>query len=304
MRRPLQFVKKNGEVIDALLSAAAERDANGEIVGSISVVTDVTARLEAERRARHLHGQLFSVLDELSQVEEQERQRIASDLHDRVGQGLVIARMKLAEVNARLGTAGSGTDLEELAAALDQALVDTRTLTYEISPPILYEVGLEAALEWLVTQLSERHALPIELRSDGSAQSLPQPLQILAFKAAQELLTNVVKHADACRAWVALELDGRFLKLRVEDDGVGAERIEEVSRMDSSGGFGLFSIRNRTAYFGGETCIGPGAVGGTRVELRLPVDGGRGPDHGRSEVTLPGRSVASRPETRSTCDCG
>jgi signal transduction histidine kinase len=150
---------------------------------------------------------------------------------------------------------------------LDQSLADIRSLTFEISPPVLYDYGLGEALEWLAEHMKQRHGLAVELHREGEARGLDLDRQVSLYRACQELLVNVVKHARAQRAWVALSSQPGQTVLEVRDDGRGFDAAVLEGR---SGGFGLFSIRERLEPLGGGMRVDSAPGRGARITLRLP----------------------------------
>lgn len=142
-------------------------------------------------------------------------------------------------------------------------------MTFELSPPVLYELGLEAALEWLAEQFQKRHRIPCELKDDGRAKPLGDDVRAMLFRAANELLLNVAKHAHAHAARVSVRRLAQEVRVTVEDDGVGFDTSEARAR---SRGFGLFNIRERLEQIGGHVEIKSGPGRGTRVTIAAPLE--------------------------------
>lgn len=214
---------------------------------------------------------LRSMASELLLVEERERRRIASEMHDRVGQALALSKIRLAalikaEKNSRLGQG-----LEGVRKYIDQAILDTRSIIYKISSPILYELGLEAALEWLVEQVQEEHGIQSSFSSDGADKPLDEDVRVLLFQSVGELLVNVVKHAGAGRVAVRCRRDGGHIHIEVEDDGRGFAPGEKSGKRRSDAGFGLFGIRERLNHVKGSMEIQSSPGNGARVILRATL---------------------------------
>jgi len=207
---------------------------------------------------------------ELTRAEERERHRLASALHDGVSQDLSAVTLK---VGLLTGSAPS-EQLREALAGIEKVLVELGTsltsLTFELCPPVLYERGLEAALAWLVDRFRRRTAIGIRLVTDGLARPLDVAHRSLLFQIARELLTNVVKHAQATRAVVTVAETPSGVSLGVEDDGVGFDPVVARARAKEDVGFGLFSIRQRLSHLGGllEVASGPGR--GSRLVAVVP----------------------------------
>lgn len=248
---------------------------------------EVAARTaEARRRAELL--QALTV--ELSDAEERERRRVAQILHDQVQQLLVAARMRIQLLTRRV----RGTDLIEPVAAaddlIDQAIQESRTLTSELSPPVLLDAGLDVALEWLVTWMREKHGLIVSLEVRGEVAHLPENLAALLFRAVRELLFNVRKHAGVDRAAVIVERNGWTVRVTVEDQGVGLDAAAPRPAQKTPGHFGLFSLQERLAYIGGKISIESGPGRGTRVMLVAPIEDATRrdvPERADQELELP-----------------
>jgi signal transduction histidine kinase len=210
------------------------------------------------------HEQLRALAAQLSLTEERERRAIAADLHDHIGQMLATAKIKLGALTEDRG-------IVEIRQLVDEALRYTRSLTLELSSPVLYELGLVPALESLAERVQEKHGLPVAVDDDGASKPLDETVKVVLFKAARELLMNVVKHARARRATVIVRRTGEWVELVVEDDGTGMPAEKTAAASVRSGGFGLFSIREGLRHCGGEFELRSGSGSGTRARLRAPL---------------------------------
>ncbi|MFQ5674327.1 MAG: PAS domain S-box protein [bacterium] len=269
--REFKFRHKNGAPLWALLATNPLVDKEGNYTGTLAMVTDITDRKEAEEKMNRYQDKLRALAAELSSAEEQERRRIAADLHDRIGQSLAISKMRLAELRQTVQSTEITSQFEEFQKALDQAIKDTRTLTYEISPPLLYELGFEEALEWLTEEFSNEHALEVKFSDDGKTKKLDEPMCIFLFRAVRELLVNIIKHAKAKSVAVTIRKNRKTVQLQVSDDGVGFDTSKPRSKMEQAGGFGLFNIRDRLDYYGGKLEIRSQQGQGTHVILSAPL---------------------------------
>ena len=144
----------------------------------------------------------------------------------------------------------------------------TRSLTLELSPPILYEIGLEAAIEWLAERTQRDHGLLATVCDDGQSKPLPEEFRAELFNAVRELLFNVVKHARAKSVGIRLSRCGDMYEIVIEDDGIGFEANMQVA---TSSGFGLFSIRDRISHLGGRFQVDSAPGRGCRVTLQVPL---------------------------------
>jgi signal transduction histidine kinase len=224
---------------------------------------------EEERQAYQQH--LQSLASDLLFTEERERRRFAIDLHDSIGQVLAMTKLKLDMLQAQMESAKLAGDLDEARQFVGQAIQQARSLTFELSPPVLYEVGLEAALEDLVERIEERHGLRINFTDDRRPKPVGEDLRIYLFRAVRELLVNIVKHANARSVKVAVGRRDDEIRIEVADDGVGFEASDLNSHMSRGGKFGLFSIKERLQHLGGHLEIVSGPEEGTKVILLAPV---------------------------------
>ena len=205
-------------------------------------------------------------------TEERERRHIATELHDRIGQTLAVTKIKLGELREASASSEVAKALGEIRGFIEQTIQDTRSLTFELSPPVLYELGLEAALAWLINQTREKHGLRIELKDDGQSKPLDNGCRVIVFQAARELLFNIVKHARAHSATVSVRKDDNDIRIDIEDDGIGFDSSELEATEIGSRGFGLFSIRERLRPLGGRMEIHSEPGGGTHVTLVAPLN--------------------------------
>jgi two-component system, NarL family, sensor kinase len=230
-------------------------------------------REQARRQLVEYQEHLRSLATQLALGEQQERRRIAELLHDRVGQSLALLCLKLAQARALAGDDGLTELLDEAQEIGARLSADTRTLTFELFPPILYELGFCHAVDWLAEQFHEQYGLVVELHLEGDFDPQSDQLRTTLFQAVRELLTNVAKHAQAQRVRIELTARRDRLLVAVEDDGSGIEPDRAAARMSPhGGGFGLFNLRERLSYLGGNMTVETASGGGTRVVLEAPRD--------------------------------
>lgn len=242
----------------------------GAIIGTTGIARDITERKEAERTLQTYQEQLSELADRLALAEERERRRIASELHDQVGQTLAFAKMKLDEL-ATVVSREKKPLVSELAEALELSISDVRSLTFQLSPPVLYELGFSAALDWLGDWLKEKHGLHVRVSDDGGSRLLGEEARGVLFQVVRELLINCVKHAKTPEAWVSIRTGSDTLQLEVADDGKGFHAVDSPTTCGVGGGFGLFNVRQRIGHLGGELRIESGIGRGTVVRLSVPL---------------------------------
>jgi signal transduction histidine kinase len=236
---------------------------------------EVLQRKQAEEQLAAYQADLRSLASQLTLAEERERRRLAVRLHDQIGQNLAISHIKLEELQAGLkdhGLSGLAGEVQYLARLIKETIVETQSLTSRISPPILYDLGLEAALEWLTDRFSHQHGLLTYFESDRQPKPVDDNLKVLLFQAVQELLVNIVKHAKAHSLKVSMWRQEDNLCIGVEDDGVGFNPARPDYRRREGGGFGLFSIRERLRPLGGKLEVKSEPNGGTEFVLSVPLE--------------------------------
>ena len=254
---------------------------------AVAFVRDVTAQRKVEADVLAYQERLQRMSFDAIVTEESERRRIAIELHDRMGQALALAQIKLTSVRGDLeGDVRSSVD--GAVELLEQAIADARGLIFELSPPILYDLGLKEALDWLAEDLENRHGIKVEISDDGAYKKLDDAAKGVVFRAVRELLMNVLKHAQSPAAKVSLRsADGHFL-IDVEDQGLGFE-LGSPKGPAGNQGFGLLSVREQISRLGGELTIDSAPGRGTLASVCVPL---------RASSVPPG------PDTGETADAG
>jgi signal transduction histidine kinase len=222
---------------------------------------------------RHYHLQLQSLTSELERAEERERKRLAANLHDGISQMLAITMIKLDGLRLALAASPHAEELNEMRDLLVQTIENTHTVTFDLCPRVLYELGFEAATESLVEQIQIKHNILTRLVSDRIPILLDNDIRIMLYQALRELLINVVKHAQAKSILVSIQHQESRLLISVHDDGIGFSVAELDSRenLPISGGFGIFHIRERLKYLHGAIEIESAAGQGTRITMFVPL---------------------------------
>jgi signal transduction histidine kinase len=261
-----EALKKAHADLEKVVAARTEelRETNAALRTQISEHGRARKKIELHQR------QLRQLALELSLAEERERKEIAEDLHDHIGQALAFIKMSVAAFRGDPAFVDFRDKTDEILALLDQTIRYTRDLTLEISPPALYELGLEAALDGLAERFRAQHGLSVVLEVPPETKGLDEEVVVLLYRWVQELLTNVVKHAGAGRSWVRIRLENQCVRVEVEDDGRGfdPEALKSAGVNDS---FGLFNIREKVKYLGGEMDVKSSPGAGTTVVLVFPT---------------------------------
>jgi PAS domain S-box-containing protein len=244
-----------------LIRGEPVRGVNGEILKWFGTCTDIEDLKQASEQLRRISS-------ELTVAEQRERQRLAQVLHDGLQQILVGAKYRLALLE-RGGEIQQTT--AQVAELIDDAIETSRSLTAELSPPILLQKDFVAALEWLARWMRNKHGIEVSLTAGARIAHLKEDAILLLFQAARELLLNVVKHAGVKNAYIELDqLDGH-ISMTVEDKGAGFDQNMLAIRGGQSSGTGLFGISERLSYIGGRIEIDSAPGLGSRFRLIVPI---------------------------------
>jgi PAS domain S-box-containing protein len=233
-----------------------------------AVLRDITQRRCAEEELREMNRQLRSLSASLQEVREQERTRIAMELHDDLGQQLTGLKLELSWLSGRLKE-GRHATVEEVAAMrqlLDRAIASVRRIATELRPLILDDLGFGEAVAWQTSEFARRSGLEVSLDLQAQALVRDDVVATALFRIVQESLTNVVRHAGATSVEVSLTAEDTDLVLRVRDNGSGI-----VADGRTSSGIGLVSMRERATALGGHLKIAGLAGAGTTIEVTLPL---------------------------------
>ena len=237
-------------------------DLDGNFAGFIGSVYDITDRKQAEETLRQAQTRLL-------QAQEEERKRIAREIHDELGQHLTMLRFGL--VKLAQAKQPPPAQLQEQARALTQpvdAMIDTvRRIATTLRPAILDDLGLQATLEWLVTDFRDKTDIPCDVSLTPLPNELDDTRSITLFRILQEALTNVARHAQATRVTIRLQRTGDALVLEVHDNGRGLTEAQRTS----PAAIGLFGMHERALLVGGDVTIRSRPTEGTTVTARIPI---------------------------------
>jgi signal transduction histidine kinase len=224
-----------------------------------------------EERVEEYQRQLRRLASELALTEARQRRIIAGELHDHIGQALAFIRMHLVRLRGDAVFSGFEDSIAEVLKLVDQAINSTRSLTFQISPPVLYELGLGPALEWLGETLGAEHGVTVSVRADRAIDALADDTRVLLFQAVRELLVNAIKHAAPQGVEVTADVQEDDVVVVVSDDGCGFD-VARADVVDADAmKFGLFSIRERLDYLGGSMAVESRPGSGTSITLRTPL---------------------------------
>ncbi len=267
-----KYIREGKEVIVHTVKTLV-RDEQGNVTGILGVFWDITSQRLAQKRLLDYQKRLRDLTSEMSLAEERERRRLAIELHDQITQNLILFKINLGSLRQKELPAELRKPLDEIYEDINQIIQDTRSLTFDLGSPTLYELGLEAAIrEWLNEEVQQKHGIKTEFENDSQPKSLDDDICALLYRAVRELLVNVIKHANAQHVKVSVYKEKNNIYINIIDDGSGF--ISGVDNFPSkrTGGFGLFSIRERLSYLGGSIEIDSRPSQGTRVTLAAPMN--------------------------------
>ena len=236
----------------------------------LATCLDITELRNVERELYRYQDQLRALTSRMTLTEEYERHQIAVNLHEQIGQALVVSKMKLGALRQAATTHEMIHALDEIRELISQIIQDTRSLTFELSPPVLHELGLKAGLEWLVEKFADQGTIRYTYEDKGNTIDLDSNIRVLLFRATRELLFNVQFHSNATHAGLLLSVDDRNIHIRVEDNGVGFDLAKIDEKVAELSGVGLFGIRERINHLGGRFEIESRLNRGTRVTIVSP----------------------------------
>ena len=248
-------------------TASPIKDNNGEVTGAIETLEDVTERKNAEENLRHY-------LQETTRAQEEERKRIARELHDDTAQDLVVLSRQLDSFVVSAINHLSVEDIsyvEGLRQQTERILDGVHRFSQDLRPSVLDDLGLVPALEWLTSDLTNHFGIAIALEVLGSVHRFPPEIELILFRIAQEALRNVWKHSEASKAWVTVEFGDDKTVLTVKDNGRGFELPERIEDLAVVGKLGLAGMQERAQLTGGRLTLQSEPTKGTTVIVEVPI---------------------------------
>jgi PAS domain S-box-containing protein len=250
---------------------------NGKYAGTRGICFDITKRKKADlallknmKRIQQYQKMLKNLNMEITMIEERERRRIAEYMHDSLGQTLSLAFLKLSSIDDKKFQPEVRKQIDEIYILLTKAINESRVLTYDLSPPILYELGLIPTFKWRLEQIEKMNHLENQLVGEEIKINIKKEITIFIYRIVNELLQNVLKHAQASKIILEIaEKNGKYL-ISVKDNGIGfnKEKLNGKKRLE---GFGLISIKERLESLKGRLIIKSERGLGTNATIEIPV---------------------------------
>ena len=269
IRHMLPYRAEDGRIEGVIVTYGDISETKRAAEESTAALRRMAESLEEQVRTRT--AQLSKLSTELTLTEDRERRALAQDLHDDLGQVLAIVKIKLTALYTDQDLGKFMGPLKEIETLVDQANKSMRSLALQLSPPVLYTLGLVPALNWLAEEIERVHGLIVNVHDDDQPKPLDERRRITLFRAVRELLVNVAKHAHATRAIVtSLRKDGQLI-LAVSDSGCGFDYLKTLSLTPGSGGLGLIGVQERLSLIGGAMHVDSSPDDGTTITLSTPL---------------------------------
>ncbi len=207
----------------------------------------------------------------ITNTQEEERKRIARDLHDDTVQSLIAIGQRLELVKgARNDPESARTRLGDVRAMVTGTIASVRQFSRDLRPLALEDLGLAAAMQYLVNQLAQSEGIDVNFKVEGEVEGLSNEMQVAIYRILQESLNNIKKHANATEVDVLAQFTPHYVKLIITDNGQGFEMPEAITDLASRGSFGVMGIYERAQLFGGEVVVKSRPEHGTTVQMSMP----------------------------------
>lgn len=268
-RLEIEIRRPNGRAGWLLIRGEAVRDATGAVAGLSGTAQDVTESKKAELELQRAKDQLRALSTYQETMLEEERKRIAREVHDEMGQLLTALKMDISLIRMRFGKEAEIREkAEDMRILVEKTIQVVRQVASNLRPAAL-DLGLPAAIEWLAEDFQHRWEIECEVRLGSGETALDDSRATAVFRVVQESLTNVARHADASKVVIKLDAQDGRLRLRIWDNGCGFDPFEVRDKT----GFGILGMRERILALGGSLKIDSQPGIGTRVDIDLPAEG-------------------------------
>jgi len=266
-------VSKNGSIRYFSIQCYPIPNYDDKELKSVISINDITERKNMEKKnIQNYKRKMKNLSHKLTLAEEQERKRIATDLHADIGQTLAFLKLKIGELRGKNSSPNMENSLTEVYDLVQNAITSARSLMAQISPTILYELGFVPAVDWLAEHILKENGIKYDFSDDGKEKPLTDDLRILLFQAVRELLVNIRKHARAKKVTISIGRNKNNIQIEVKDDGVGFDISALDSYCEKDIGFGLLNIRERIDIVDGHFEIESYKNKGTKIILKAPIN--------------------------------
>ena len=269
-KTPIQYRVKNAFNEYVWFESAKQAiKKNNEVTGILSSCRNITERVETNEKIKNYQKSLQNLTNEIFLVEEKQRKEIAANIHDHLSQSLVIAKMKLQDLRANESLDQHLPDIDFIISHVDDALENSRKITYDLCPPVLYQLGIIDTMYWLSDKIEEQYKIKVEFSTNVESIELNDNELISIYRSIQEVITNSVKYANASKLTIDFKHTNEGLNILVCDDGIGFNVEETQTNTVLNRGFGLFKLKERIHNLNGTVHIisKPTIKVGTTVDI-------------------------------------
>lgn len=243
-----------------------------EISYYVTSARDISQSVLAKQEIQKYQTSLQKMTTEMTLIEEKQKKEIASNIHDHLSQSLVISKMKISELKKNPALNGIQKDLKFIEKHISEALENSRKVTYELSPPVLYQLGIVDALNWLLESVETTHKIECRIHSNVNSITLSDVKSILLYRCIQEVTKNAIKYANASLLTLHLNKSESGINILLTDNGDGFDTSQLNNYENHSGsGFGLFTVQERIKNIQGIFKITSKINSGTSVEIFIPL---------------------------------
>lgn len=265
----LEFFRKDGSTLWTESKVTVLRSSQGRPIGFIGIVRDITERKRAEEVLRRSESQLRLLSQRIIEVQEEERARIARELHDQLGQELVALKIELVSLAERLAGVPPLRDrARAMLGLVGQLDATSHRIAVSLRPDILDELGLVKAIQWYAEDFERRSGISCPVEAPVDEPELPRQTATCAYRILQEALTNVWKHSGASQAKIRIGVSNNMVSVSVSDNGVGLD----LKRLSDGPSLGMLGMRERASLVGGKISMRRSRGKGLRVVANLPVN--------------------------------
>ena len=243
----------------------------GKIVSLMASNRDITQWMLAKKEIDDYQSSLQKLTSEISMIEEKQKKEIAANIHDHLSQSLVISKMRIEDLQKTENLDHAQEDLSFIRNHISGALENSRKITYDLSPPVLYQLGLIDAIDWYADESKEKYGIDFKFNTNVSSVQLTEFKSILLFRCIQEAFTNTIKYAEATAVTIDLTKDDDTITVEIVDNGNGFDTSKLNNSVSSSSGFGLFAVRERIRNMNGELDISSKINVGTKIKICVPL---------------------------------
>ena len=263
------YLTKNGESRWIRLNSNVTYDNHRPRHAAI-VVTDITSLKQTEQKLLDYQDKLKRLSVRMSMAEEKHRRNLASVLHETIGQELFVMQMQLAAFERSFSDPTASAPLQKIQDQLIRIIRQTRNLTQDLSPPVLYDFGLDAAVSALARSLQQKHGICIRTFFNDEEENPDEKIKVIHYRNIKELILNVIKHAGAKNITIWAKHSDSGFCVAIHDDGMGFDSVSYFKESATHQGFGLFDVREKLNHLGGRLLINSAPGQGTSIRMQVP----------------------------------